>query len=229
MPKEPTKLMGMSLPGDPVISYPYNSIADIELVETIDIKAPNYEVVTEGTAYPDPVKYPNHVLIFQEPLNTRLLRRTYLNIAAVSWQEEESIGVTYPELFSGASGSYVFIVGIGSAWQFTAVRPRTVAATAIYTLSIGKTTVPQSSLWNPLTQSWRLWENFSATDVITNGFIYSGIVDGISFSATVPPSSPTYTEYLALVAANDTVLYQYSSKRFKQNIYANKSLYIPLL
>jgi hypothetical protein len=225
MTKETTKLMGQNLPGKPVVSYPYNTIDDIELTEVIDTDGPNYQVLTEGTPYPDPEKYPDHVLIFQEPIDNRNLRRVYLNISAVQWEDEESIAVQYPELFQ----SYIFVVGIGSAWQYTASRTRTVAAQSVFTLSIGQTTVPQSSLWNPKTQSWRLWVDFSATNAITNGFIYSGVVNGIAFEAIVPPSSPTLDQYLAMIAANDTVLYQYESKRWKQNIFSNKSLYIPVL
>lgn len=217
--------MGQSRTGKPVISYPYNTIENPELVDVIDTDGADYTVLTEGAPYPDAVKYPNHKLIFQDPIDNRYLRRTYLNIDQVTWTELESIGVVYPELFAG----FEFIDPIGSAWIFKAARARTVLAQSVYTLSIGETVVSQSALWNPDLRSWRLWANFSASNVITDTFTYSGSINGVSFSTVVPASVPSLTQYQALLVAHTYVLYQFESKRWKENIYANKWLYIPLL
>lgn len=217
--------MGQDRVGKPTISFPYTSITQPELVETIDTDSPDYKPLAEGAAYPDATKYPNHVLIFQDPIDNQYLRRTYLDITDVTWQEIESIGVTYPELFQG----YEFIDPIGSAWAYAASRARTVAAQAVYTLSIGETVVSQNLLWNPSLQSWRLWGNFNATNVITNAFTYSGNIDGVNFSYSVNASSPNLDDYLAAIVADEYVLYQFESKRWKQNIYSNKWLYIPIL
>lgn len=217
--------MGQSRKGKPVISFPYNSIANPELVDVIDTDGADYTVLTEGAAYPDAVAYPDHKLIFQDPIDNRYLRRTYLNIDEVQWTELEAIGVVYPEIFS----AFEFLDSIGSAWLYKAARARTVLAQAVYTLSIGETVVDQSALWNPNLQSWRLWANFSASNVITNAFNYSGTLNGVGFSINVPASVPNQTVYEAMVAAGDYVLYQFESKRWKENIYSNKWLHIPLL
>lgn len=231
--------MGQNLAGDPVISYPYTDIAQPELVEVIDTQGQNYTPVAAGTAYPDATKYPNHVLMFQDAIDQRWLRRTYLNITAVGWGEVESMGVNYPEIFIG----YVIIDELGSAWNFVGRRARSVAAQVLYTFTIGvegtapaspvlpngKTVINPQVLWNPATQSWRLWGGFSATDVITDAFTYSGTFNGVSFSFAVAASNPTATQYAAYVAAGDHVLYQQESKRYKENIFANRFLYIPVL
>lgn len=141
-----------------------------------------------------------------------------------SWEELETLGVTYQEHFK----SFTYVEGLGSNTFFRPAKNRSVLARAVFTMTNGEQTAP-AALWNPDLASWQMWFNFNARDVFSDGGTYSGSSGSLSFSEAYPASSPTRTAYLALVALSTEVLYQYQSKRWESGVFSNKAVYITLI
>lgn len=141
-----------------------------------------------------------------------------------SWEMLSTLGVTYHEHFI----SFVYLGGLGTNTIFRPAKNRSVIARHVFTMTNGEQSAP-ASLWNDALASWRFWLGFNADNVYSDGGTYSGTANGISFSQAYPASSPTSTAYLALVAANTEVLYNWESKRYKGGVYANKATYVHLL
>lgn len=255
MAEETEKLMGQDRIGKPIISYPWTSITEPQLVEDINTDGADYKAIVEGTPYPDSVNYANHVLLFQDPVGKTRLKRTYLNLASVKFEEQISIAIKNDEIFYLTSGGIVFVEvdGIGTAWFPTrAARTRIVEATAINWLSIGETKLPLAAttlsnggvvinsdatgtttniqLWNPLLVSYRGLLGFTFTEVITDSFVYGGTWNGITIpNFTVPASIPSATQYAIEITAGRYGLKEFSSTRWKQNIYSNRAVFFPLV
>ena len=251
--------MGQDRPGTPVMSFPWTSITQPELVEIIDTAGPDYTPLLEGTAYPDATNYPDHVLLYQDPIDHQYLRRLYLNITKVKFEEQVSIPIRNEQIMAvGSSVVFILVNGVGTEWfPFRSARTRQVEATVLHWLSIGEVKLPLTSaqlalsngktvinsdstgtsanvnLWNVSAASAHLWFGFAFEDVISDVLIYpegGALWNGISLTQqTIAASVPSATQYLTEVAAGDYGLKDFESVRLKSNIFSNRATCFPLL
>jgi hypothetical protein len=137
-----------------------------------------------------------------------------------SYEDTDEITYQFPALFY----SYSYVSDLGS---FSLVRDafsKTVNARVVYSWTATK----QSMTFFDVTPTgWSFPQGFSFRNVLSDGGTYAGTQNGISFSVPFPASSPTRSDYEALIGSEQLI--GGYSKRVRPTMWKNKFVHIYLL